>query len=148
MMISELKEIELEDIAIICNYINDEASSNGVVTDPFVVSSNIEFLIRDRYNGAYKNGAYKIEDDGIIIAFIIYEKQYHENTLAHFYVEPKYRTYRNVMVPLVSKLVEVFKGQRLYYKKLHSKVDAITHYANDGEIDVAGLEEFVNKVKR
>ena len=54
MMISELKEIELEDIAIICNYINDEASNNGVVTDPFVVSSNIEFLIRDRYNGAYK----------------------------------------------------------------------------------------------
>ena len=142
-MISELKEIELEDIAIICNYINDEASNNGVITDPFVVSSNIEFLIRDRYNGAYK-----IEDNGVIIAFTIYEKQYHENILAHFYVEPKYRTYRRVMVPLVSKLVEVFKGQRLYYKKLHSKVDAITHYANDGEIDVVGLEEFVNKVKR
>ena len=143
MMISELKEIELEDIAIICNFINDEASNNGVVTDPFVVSSNIEFLIRDRYNGAYK-----IEDDGVIIAFIIYEKQYHENILAHFYVEPKYRTYRNVMVPLVSKLVEVFKGQRLYYKKLHSKVDAITHYANNGEIDLIALEEFVNRIKR
>ena len=142
-MISELKEIELEDIAIICNYINDEASSNGVVTDPFVVSSNIEFLIRDRYNGAYK-----IEDDGVIIAFTIYEKQYHENILAHFYVEPKYRTYRSVMVPLVSKLVEVFKGQRLYYKKLHSKVDAITHYANGGEIDVVRLEEFINRIKR
>ena len=143
MMISELKEIELEDIAIICNYINDEAKNNGVVTDPFVVSSNIEFLIRDRYNGAYK-----IEDDGIIIAFTIYEKQYHENILAHFYVDPRYRTYRNVMVPLVSKLVEVFKDKRLYYKKLHSKVDAITHYANDGEIDVVGLEEFINKIKR
>ena len=142
-MISELKEIELEDIAIICNYINDEASNNGVVTDPFVVSSNIEFLIRDRYNGAYK-----IEDDGVIVAFIIYEKQYHENTLAHFYVEPKYRTYRSVMVPLVSKLVEVFKGKRLYYKKLHSNVDTVTHYANDGEIDVIGLEEFVNRMKR
>ena len=143
MMISELKEIELEDIAIICNYINDEASSNGVLTDPFVVSSNIEFLIRDRYNGAYK-----IEDDGIIIAFIVYEKQYHENILAHFYVDPKYRTYRSVMVPLASKLVEVFKGQRLYYKKLHSKVDAITHYANNGEIDLVALEEFVNRIKR
>ena len=143
MMISELKEIELEDIAIICNYINDEASNNGVVTDPFVVSSNIEFLIRDRYNGAYK-----IEDDGVIIAFTIYEKQYHENILAHFYVVPKYRTYRSVMVPLVSKLVEVFKGQRLYYKKLHSKVDAITHYANNGEIDLIALEEFVNRIKR
>ena len=143
MMISELKEIELEDIAIICNYINEEASSNGVVTDPFAVSSNVEFLIRDRYNGAYK-----IEDDGVIIAFIVYEKQYHENTLAHFYVEPRYRTYRSVMVPLVSKLVEVFKDKRLYYKKLHSKVDAITHYANDGEIDVVGLEKFVNRMKR
>ena len=143
MMISELKEIELEDIAIICNYINDEARNNGVVTDPFRVSSNIEFLIRDRYNGAYK-----IEDDGVIIAFIIYERQYHENTLAHFYVEPRYRTYRSVMVPLVSKLVEVFKDKRLYYKKLHSKVDAITHYANDGEIDVVGLEKFVNRMKR
>ena len=143
MMISNLKEIELEDIAIICNYINDEASSNGVITDPFVVSSNIEFLIRDRYNGAYK-----IEDDGVIIAFIIYEKQYHENTLAHFYVEPKYRTYRSVMVPLVSNLVEVFKGKRLYYKKLHNKVDAITHYANNGEIDLIALEEFVNRLKR
>lgn len=143
MMISELKEIELEDIAIICNYINDEASSNGVVTDPFVVSSNIEFLIRDRYNGAYK-----LEDDGVIIAFIIYEKQYHENTLAHFYVEPKYRTYRSVMVPLVSKLVEEFKDKRLYYKKLHNNVDAITHYANDGKIDVVGLDEFVNRIKR
>ena len=142
-MISELKEIELEDIAIICNYINDEARNNGVVTDPFVVSSNIEFLIRDRYNGAYK-----IEDDGIIVAFIIYEKHRYENTLAHFYVEPRYRTYRSVMVPLVSKLVEVFKNKRLYYKKLHSKVDAVTHYANDGEIDVAGLEEFVNRMKR
>lgn len=143
MMISELKEIELEDIAIICNYINDEAKANGVVTDPFVVSSNIEFLIRDRYNGAYK-----IEDDGIIVAFIIYEKQYRENILAHFYVNPRYRTYRSVMVPLVSKLVEVFKDKRLYYKKLHSRVDAVTHYANDGEIDVAGLEEFVNRMKR
>ena len=143
MMISELKEIELEDIAIICNYINDEASNNGVVTDPFVVSSNIEFLIRDRYNGAYK-----IEDDGVIVAFTIYEKQYHENILAHFYVDPKYRTYRSVMVPLASKLVEVFKGQRLYYKKLHSKVDAITHYANNGEIDLIALEEFVNRIKR
>ena len=143
MMISELKEIELEDIAIICNYINDEARDNGVLTDPFVVSSNIEFLIRDRYNGAYK-----IEDDGVIIAFIIYERQYHENTLAHFYVEPRYRTYRSVMVPLTSKLVEEFKGKRLNYKKLHSKVDAITHYANNGEIDVAGLEEFVNRIKR
>ena len=138
-----MKEIELEDIAIICNYINDEASNNGVVTDPFVVSSNIEFLIRDRYNGAYK-----IEDDGVIVAFIIYERQYHENTLAHFYVDPKYRTYRNVMVPLVSKLVEEFKDKRLNYKKLHSKVDAITHYANNGEIDLIGLEEFVNRIKR
>ena len=142
-MISELKEIELEDIAIICNYINEEASSNGVVTDPFAVSSNIEFLIRDRYNGAYK-----IEDDGVIIAFIVYERQYHENTLAHFYVEPRYRTYRSVMVPLVSKLVEVFKGRRLNYKKLHSKVDAITHYANEGEIDLIALEDFVNRIKR
>ena len=142
-MISELKEIELEDISIICNYINDEASNNGVLTDPFVVSSNIEFLIRDRYNGAYK-----IEDNGVIVAFMVYEKQYHENTLAHFYVDPRYRTYRSVMVPLISKLVEVFKGQRLYYRKLHSKVDAITHYANNGEIDLVALEEFVNRVKR
>ena len=142
-MISELKEIALEDIAIICNYINDEAKNNGVITDPFVVSSNIEFLIRDRYNGAYK-----IEDNGVIIAFIIYEKQYHENILAHFYVEPKYRTYRSVMVPLVSKLTEEFKDKRLYYKKLHSKVDAITHYANNGEIDLIALEEFVNRTKR
>ena len=143
MMISELKEIELEDIAIICNYINDEARNNGVITDPFSVSSNIEFLIRDRYNGAYK-----IEDDGVIIAFIIYERQYHENTLAHFYVEPKYRTYRSVMVPLVNKVVEEFKGKRLNYKKLHSNVDAMTHYANDGEIDLVALEEFVNRIKR
>ena len=143
MMISELKEIELEDIAIICNYINDEARNNGVITDPFSVSSNIEFLIRDRYNGAYK-----IEDDGVIVAFIIYEKQYHENTLAHFYVDPRYRTYRSVMVPLTSKLVEVFKGKRLYYKKLHNNVDAITHYANEGEIDLIALEEFVNRIKR
>ena len=142
-MISKLKEIELEDIAIICNYINDEARNNGVVTDPFTVSSNIEFLIRDRYNGAYK-----IEDDGVIVAFIVYEKQYHENILAHFYVEPRYRTYRSVMVPLTSKLVEEFKGKRLNYKKLHSKVDAITHYANDGEIDLLALEEFVNSIKR
>ena len=143
MMISELKEIELEDIAIICNYINEEARSNGVITDPFVVSSNIEFLIRDRYNGAYK-----IEDNGVIIAFVVYERQYHENTLAHFYVEPRYRTYRSVMIPLTSKLVEEFKGKRLNYKKLHSKGDAITQYANNGEIDVEGLEEFVNRIKR
>ena len=143
MMISTLKEIELEDIAIICNYLNDEARNNGVVTDPFSVSSNVEFLIKDRTNGSYK-----IEDDGIIVAFIIYEKQYLENILAHFYVDPRYRTYRSVMVPLVSKLVEVFKDKRLYYRKLHNNVDAITHYANDGEIDVAGLEEFVNRIKR
>ena len=143
MMISELKEIELEDIAIICNYLNDEAKKNGVVTDPFKVSSNVEFLIRDRYNGAYK-----IEDDGVIVAFTIYEKQYHENILAHFYVEPRYRTYRSVMVPLANKLVEEFKGKRLNYKKLHSKVDAITHYANNGEIDLIALEEFVNRIKR
>ncbi len=143
MMISELKEIALEDIAIICNYINDEARDNGVLTDPFAVSSNVEFLIRDRYNGAYK-----IEDDGVIIAFIVYEKQYHENILAHFYVEPRYRTYRSVTVPLASKLVEEFKGKRLNYKKLHNKVDAITHYANNGEIDLIALEEFVNRIKR
>ena len=143
MMISEMKEIELEDIAIICNYINDEASSNGVMTDPFAVSSNIEFLIKNR-----DNGSYKIEDDGVIIAFIIYESLRHENTLAHFYVEPRYRTYRSVMVPLVSKLVEEFKGKRLNYKKLHNNVDAITHYANNGEIDLIALEEFVNRVKR
>ena len=143
MMISELKEIKLEDIAIICNYINDEASNNGVLTDPFVVSSNIEALIRDRYNGAYK-----IEDDGVIIAFTIYEKQYYENTLAHYYVAPKYRTYKSVALPLANKLVEEFKGKRLYYKKLHSKVDAITHYANNGEIDLVALEEFVNRIKR
>ena len=142
-MISELKQIELEDIAIICNYLNDEARNNGVLTDPFVVSSNVEFLIRDRYNGAYK-----IEDDGVIIAFIIYERQYHENTLAHFFVVPKYRTYRSVMVSLTSKLVEEFKGKRLNYKKLHNKVDAITHYANNGEIDLIALEEFVNRIKR
>ena len=67
-----LKEIELEDIAIICNYINEEARNNGVITDPFAVSSNIEFLIRDRYNGAYK-----IEDNGVM--FYNIEKQYHEN---------------------------------------------------------------------
>ena len=52
------------------------------------------------------------------------------------------------MVPLVSKLVEEFKGKRLNYKKLHSKVDAITHYANNGEIDLIALEEFVNRIKR
>ena len=143
MMISDLKEIELEDIAIICNYINDEARNNGVVTDPFAVSSNIEFLIKDR-----DNGSYKIEDNGVIIAFIIYERQYHENTLAHFFVVPRYRTYRSVMVPLTSKLVEEFKDKRLHYKKLHDKVDAITHYANDGEIDLIALEEFVNRMKR
>ena len=143
MMISELKEIELEDIAIICNYINEEASSNGVMTDPFVISSNIEFLIRDRYNGSYK-----IEDNGVIIAFMVYEKHRHENILAHFYVAPRYRTYRSVMVPLHSKLVEEFKDQRLNYRKLHDKVDAITHYANNGEIDLIALEEFVNRIKR
>ena len=142
-MISELKEIELEDIAIICNYINDEARNNGVITDPFAVSSNIEFLIKDR-----NNGSYKIEDNGVIIAFIIYESLRHENILAHFYVEQKYRTYRSVMIPLHSKLVEEFKGKRLNYKKLHSKVDAITHYANNGEIDLIALEEFVNRIKR
>ena len=142
-MISEMKEIDLEDIAIICNYINDEARNNGVVTDPFAVSSNIEFLIKDR-----SNGSYKIEDNGVIIAFIIYESLRHENILAHFYVEPKYRTYRSVMVPLVSNLVEEFKDKRLHYKKLHDKVDAITHYANDGEIDLVALEEFVNRMKR
>ena len=142
-MISELKEIELEDIAIICNYINEEAKANGVVTDPFAVSSKIEFLIKDR-----DNGSYKIEDNGVIIAFMVYEKHRHENILAHFYVEPRYRTYRSVMVPLTSKLVEEFKGKRLNYKKLHSKVDAITHYANDGEIDIEALEEFVNRIKR
>ena len=138
-----MKEIELEDIAIICNYINDEARNNGVVTDPFAVSSNIEFLIKDS-----DNGSYKIEDNGVIIAFMIYERQYHENTLAHFYVEPKYRTYRSVMVPLANKLIDEFKGKRLNYKKLHTKVDAITHYANDGEIDLIALEEFVNRIKR
>ena len=143
MMISELKEIELEDIAIICNYINDEASNNGVVTDPFVVSSNIEFLIKDR-----NNSSYKIEDNGIIIAFMVYERHNHENILAHFYVDPRYRTYRSVMVPLHSKLIEVFKGQRLYYKKLHDKVDLITHYASSGEIDLVALEEYINRVKR
>ena len=143
MMISELKEIELEDIAIICNYINDEARNNGVVTNPFAVSTNIEFLIKDR-----NNGSYKIEDNGVIIAFMVYESLRHENILAHFYVEPRYRTYRSVMVPLVSNLVEEFKGKRLNYKKLHSKVDAITHYANDGEIDLIALEEFVNRIKR
>ena len=143
MMISELKEIELEDIAIICNYLNDEARNNGVVTDPFAISSNVEFLIKDR-----DNGSYKIEDDGVIVAFIVYESQYNENTLAHFFVVPKYRTYRSVMVPLVSKLVEEFKGKRLNYKKLHNGVDAITHYANDCEIDVEALEEFVNRIKR
>ncbi len=143
MMISELKEIELEDIAIICNYLNDEARNNGVVTDPFRVSSNAEFLIKDK-----NNGSYKIEDNGVIIAFIVYEKHYHESILAHFYVEPMYRTYRSVMVPLASKLVEEFKGKRLNYKKLHSKVDAITHYANNGEIDLVALEEFVNRIKR
>ncbi len=143
MMISELKEIELEDIAIICNYINEEARNNGVMTDPFAVSSNVEFLIKDR-----DNGSYKIEDDGVIVAFIVYERQYHENTLAHFYVEPRYRTYRSVMVPLTSKLVEEFKDKRLNYRKLHDKVDAITHYANNGEIDLIALEEFVNRIKR
>ncbi len=143
MMISELKEIELEDIAIICNYINDEARNNGIMTDPFVVSSNIEFLIKDR-----NNGSYKIEDNGVIIAFIVYERQYNENTLAHFYVVPKYRTYRSVMVPLTSKVVEEFKGKRLNYKKLHDNVDAITHYANEGEIDLIALEEFINRMKR
>ena len=143
MMISEMKEIELEDIAIICNYINEEASNNGVVTDPFAVSSNIEFLIRDR-----DNGSYKIEDDGVIIAFIVYESIHRENILAHFYVEPKYRTYRSVMVPLHSKLVEVFKGKRLKYNKLHSKVDATTHYAKDGKIDLEALEKIVNRIKR
>ena len=141
-MISELKEIELEDIAIVCNYINDEARNNGVVTDPFAVSSNIEFLIKDR-----DNGAYKIEDDGAIIAFIIYESTRYENILAHFYVEPRYRTYRSVMVPLVSKLVEEFKCKRLNYKKLHSKVDAITHYANNGEIDLIALNTYVSRLK-
>ena len=39
-------------------------------------------------------------------------------------------------------------GKRLNYKKLHSKVDAITHYANNGEIDLIALEEFVNRIKR
>ena len=142
MMISTLKEIELEDIAIICNYLNDEARNNGVVTDPFSVSSNVEFLIKDRTNGSYK-----IEDDGIIVAFIIYEKHRYENTLAHFYVDPKYRTYRSVMIPLHSKLVEEFKGKRLYYRKLHNKVDAITHYANNGEIDLIALSDYVSRIK-
>ena len=142
-MISELKEIEPEDIAIVCNYLNDEARNNGVVTDPFSISSNVEFLIMDK-----DNGSYKIEDNGVIIAFMVYESIYRENILAHFYVEPKYRTYRSVMVPLHSKLVEVFKGKKLKYKKLHSKVDATTHYAKNGEIDLEALEKIVNRLKR
>ena len=141
-MISALKEIELEDIAIICNYINDEAKANGVVTDPFAVSSKIEHLLRDRYAQAYK-----IEDDGVIIGFIVYEKHYHENILAHFYVHPKYRVYRSVMIPLALKLTQEFSGKRLYYKKLHDKVDAITHYANNGEIDLLALSTYVSRLK-
>ena len=142
MMISDLKEIELEDIAIICNYINDEASNNGVVTDPFAVSSKIEHLLRDKYVQAYK-----IENDGVIIGFMVYEKHYHENILAHFYVHPKYRVYRSVMIPLALKLTQEFSGKRLYYKKLHDKVDAITHYANNGEIDLLALNTYVSRLK-
>ena len=137
-----MKEIELDDIAIICNYINDEASANGVVTSPFQVSANIEWLIKDK-----NNGSYKIEDNGVIIAFMIYESHYNNHTLAHFYVVPKYRTYRNVMIPLISKLADVFKGKRLHYKKLHNNVDTVTHYANNGEIDIVGLNELVNRIK-
>ena len=51
------------------------------------------------------------------------------------------------MVPLHSKLVEVFKDQRLYYKKLHDKVDSITHYANNGEIDLIALNTYVSRLK-
>ena len=141
-MISELKDISVEDIAVICNYINDEAKANGVVTDPFAVSSKIEHLLRDKFVGAYK-----IEEDDVIIGFMIYEKYYHENILAHFYVSPKYRFYRNVMIPLAKKLVSEFAGKRLYYKKLHDKVDAITHYANNGEIDLVALNTYVSRLK-
>lgn len=142
MMISELKDITVEDIAVVCNYINDEAKANGVVTDPFAVSSKIEHLLIDKYVEAYK-----IEDDGVIIAFMVYEKHYHENILAHFYVHPKYRVYRSVMLPLALKLTEEFSGKRLYYKKLHDKVDAITHYANNGEIDLLALSTYVSRLK-
>ena len=142
-MISEMKEIEIGDIAILCNYLNDEASANGILTDPRSISANFEGIARDKFSKIFK-----IEDDGVIIAFMAYEEFYHENILAHFYIVPKYRVYRSVIIPMVRELVNKFKGKRLYYKKLHAKVDAITHYANNGEIDLVGLEEYLNNIKR
>ena len=138
-----MREIGTEDIAILCNYLNDEASANGVITDPRDISANFESLARDKFSKVFK-----IEDDGVIIAFMAYEEFYHENILAHFYIVPRYRVNRNVIIPMVQELVNKFKGKRLYYKKLHDKVDAITHYANNGEIDLIGIEEYLNRIKR
>lgn len=136
-MIGSLTPVTENDIAIICNYINDEAKANGVCIDPRYVSDNIENVIRT-------GGAWKIEDGNKIIGFMLWEITQKENRLSNFYIAPKYRVYKNVLVPMGLKLLEVFDGKRLKYTKLHPKVDSITKFANNGYIEIEKIKGYVD----
>ena len=141
-MLTEVVPITSEDIAIICNSINDEGTK--YVPNFNRVRSNqiIEWTLNQP-----NTFGYKVEKKGSLVAFFVYKIELSRVVLEHFYIEGTCRYNRNIYIPLCTKLVELLKGLPVYYNKLHEEVDTVTKYANNNYIDLVQLEKDLERVK-
>ena len=141
-MTTEVVPIILDDIAIICNSINDEGSKYIPGFNRVRSSQVIEWTLKQP-----NTFGYKIEKEGTIVAFFVYQTELSQIILEHFFITDKCRINKSVIIPMYIKLVELFKDLPVYYNKLHDEVDTVTKYANDNHIDISGIEKDLERIK-
>ena len=141
-MVIEVVPITLDDTAIICNSINDEGTKYVPGFDRVRSNQIIEWTLNQP-----NTFGYKIEKEGNIIAFFIYQIELNQIVLEHFFIVDSCRTNRSVFIPISTKLVELFKGLTVYYNKLHDQVDLVTKYANNNYVDIIQLEKDLEHIK-
>ena len=141
-MTTEVVPITPEDTAIICNSINDEGSKYIPGFNRVRSSQIIEWTLNQP-----DTFGYKIEREGTIVAFFVYQTELTQIVLEHFYITDKCRINKSVIIPMYTKLVELFKDLPVYYNKLHDEVDSVTKYANNNYIDIAGIEKDLKRIK-
>lgn len=134
--------ITSEDIAIICNSINDEGTKYVPNFNRQRSNQIIEWTLKQS-----NTFGYKIEKKGSIVAFFVYKVKPSLIVLEHFFIAGTCRYNRSIYIPLCTKLVELLKGLPVYYNKLHEEVDTVTKYANNNYINLVQLEKDLERIK-
>lgn len=124
----ELLLATMDDYAVICNYLQEEADTNGSRYPKKELYGNAKMLIEEE-------SMWKLVDNDTIVAFMGWEQD--ANVVSTFYVAQGYRRNRELWILLGSKFVERFGNlDKVKYYPINNKVVHST--------DIANIKRFLN----